>query len=159
MGKRRRKKKGKKGKRGKRTVFARFAQHPGTKAQPFLAPALEGANKLLTAVLGDTIRRVGVSNPTRLIRAMDKDVKAVATAVERRAKQLVPVDTSKLKGSINTRKERLLSYTVGTNVEYAEFVEKGTTPHVIFPKNKKVLRFVVKGRRSRKAVGRKGRRP
>ncbi len=154
MGKRRQKGRGK-----KRQVFARFAQHPGTKAQPFLEPALEGANKLLTNVLGDTIRRIGVSNPSQLIRAMDRDVKSVATAVKRRAQQLVPVDKGRLKGSINVRKERTLSYTVGTNVEYAEFVEKGTTPHVIFPRNKKVLRFVVKGRRSRKAVGRKGRRP
>ncbi len=149
----------KKGRKKKKKIAVPFVKHPGTKAQPYLEPALEGADKLLTELIGDAIRKVGVSNPTRLVREIDKATEKVAKGVKARAVKLVPVDTSKLKGSINVRKERILSYTVGTNVEYAEAVEKGTSPHIIFPKNKKLLSFVVKGRRSRTAKGRKGRRP
>ena len=50
---------------------------------------------------------------------------AVATAIERQATALTPVDTGNLRGSI-TAQEDGQSAIVGTNVEYAPYVEYGT---------------------------------
>lgn len=50
--------------------------------------------------------------------------------VESTAKQLCPVDTGRLRSSIRTttpyKRGRNLVVTVGTNVEYASYVENGT---------------------------------
>lgn len=51
---------------------------------------------------------------------------AAAIAVEGEAKKLAPVDTGRLRASI-TRDADLTGAIVGTNVEYAPFVELGTS--------------------------------
>lgn len=56
----------------------------------------------------------------------------------------VPVRTGRLRQSIAIR-EQSNSITVGPDTEYAEFVEFGTRPHVIKPKNKKALAFMAGG--------------
>lgn len=56
----------------------------------------------------------------------------------------VPVDTGRLRQSIQVRVENN-RVTVGPDTEYAEYVEFGTKPHVIEPKNKKALAFKVGG--------------
>ena len=48
-----------------------------------------------------------------------------ADAISLKAQRLVPVDTGRLRASINVRRE-YLAKTIGTNVEYAAFVEFGT---------------------------------
>ena len=48
------------------------------------------------------------------------------------------VDTGLLRNSINA-KVNSLQGVVSTNTEYARFVEKGTKPHIIKPKEKKFL--------------------
>ena len=60
--------------------------------------------------------------------AVFESVKATAFFVEKRAKQIVPVDTGRLKSSIQVSNltEKPASAEVGTNVEYASFVEFGT---------------------------------
>tara|TARA_R100000329_G_scaffold62626_1_gene55825 strand:- start:213 stop:659 length:447 start_codon:yes stop_codon:yes gene_type:complete len=67
-----------------------------------------------------------------------------ADAMSLEAQRLVPVDTGRLRGSINVKKE-YLSKVIGTNVEYARDVEFGTGPHEIVAKNKKVLANKKKG--------------
>lgn len=55
-------------------------------------------------------------------------VKETAYKIEADAKRLAPVDTGRLRASINTDFEKDgLAAEIGTNVEYAEFVEDGTS--------------------------------
>jgi len=58
----------------------------------------------------------------------------------------VPVRSGDLRRSLSVRVEpnRIL---VGPTADYAPFVEFGTKPHVIKPKDKKALSFMVGGRR------------
>lgn len=37
-------------------------------------------------------------------------------------------------------------FTIGSDVEYAAFVNDGTRPHIIRPRTKQALRFVIGGR-------------
>lgn len=63
--------------------------------------------------------------------------------VQNEARRRAPVDTGRLRSSIVHRVEergaRFYDVTVGTNVSYAEDVEKGTRPHRIYPRNKRAL--------------------
>ena len=67
-----------------------------------------------------------------------------------RAKVLAPVDTGRLRASIRVEARRTATlrsrFTIGSDVEYAAFVNDGTRPHIIRPRNAQVLRFVVGGR-------------
>lgn len=55
-------------------------------------------------------------------------LKSCAYAVERDAKKATPVDTGRLRGSITSDVSNIDEYEceVGTNVEYASYVEYGT---------------------------------
>ena len=59
--------------------------------------------------------------PEVLDMALDDTADAISLAAQR----IVPVDTGRLRSSINVRRE-YLAKTIGTNVEYAAFVEFGT---------------------------------
>ena len=67
-----------------------------------------------------------------------------------RAKVLAPVDTGRLRASIRMESRRTFTlktvWTVGSDVYYAPYVNDGTRPHVIRPKTKQALRFMVGGR-------------
>lgn len=69
--------------------------------------------------------------------------------VTNRAKILTPVDTGRLRASIrpslNLSGNRP-SFRVSTNVAYAGYVNDGTRPHDIRPRNARALRFRVGGR-------------
>ena len=77
------------------------------------------------------------------------------------------VRTGRLRSSINARMETAdskVSATVGTNVEYAKFVEFGTKPHIIRPRGAGALAFeprhatnIWTGKASRAGAARKGR--
>lgn len=58
--------------------------------------------------------------------------------------------TGRLRSSIKADPPRVFtlrpSVTIGSNVEYAEWVHDGTRPHTIRPRRAKALRFVVGGR-------------
>lgn len=61
--------------------------------------------------------------------AVGKDLTRRTIKVNNRAKQLCPVDTGRLRASISWRMERdgdQVVGVVGTNVEYAAYVELGT---------------------------------
>lgn len=62
--------------------------------------------------------------------AVAKELGRLALGVERRAKRSCPVDTGRLRSSIAWRLEadtRGISAVIGTNVEYAPYVELGTS--------------------------------
>ena len=75
---------------------------------------------------------------------MDAALDDTADAMSLEAQRIVPVDTGRLRGSINVKRE-YLSKVIGTNVEYATDVEYGSGPHEIVAKNKKVLANKKKG--------------
>lgn len=56
-----------------------------------------------------------------------------------------PKDHGRLAGSFTIDRFGVLSWRVGTGVEYAEDVWRGTQPHVIEPVDASVLRFTVDG--------------
>lgn len=56
---------------------------------------------------------------------VSNEINKTAYKIERDAKSICPVDTGRLKGSITTNTGHLEAE-VGTNVEYAKFVEFGT---------------------------------
>jgi hypothetical protein len=59
--------------------------------------------------------------------AVGKDLKRRATRVQNKARQLCRVDTGQLRASITTepgKEHGELVYRVGTNVEYARYIEK-----------------------------------
>jgi len=69
---------------------------------------------------------------------------SILTECVREAKKIVPRKTATLQGSIQMRAPRKIAgQWVGLwgswNCKYALFVELGTAPHMIFPRNKKAL--------------------
>lgn len=87
----------------------------------------------------------------RVIRdASARELRTAGRQVVNRAKVLAPVDTGRLRASIEGQLNRTWTlrprFTVGSNVEYAPYVHDGTRPHVIRPRNAQALRFQVGGR-------------
>ena len=81
-----------------------------------------------------TLQKIAEEHPQTLDAALDD----TADAMSLEAQRIVPVDTGRLRASINVKREFLVKV-IGTNVEYATDVEFGTGPHEIVAKNKKVL--------------------
>lgn len=82
-------------------------------------------------------------------RFADRNARATAKEVERLAKRYAPVETGRLRASIRTERKWTLrgpGYTVGSPLDYAWYVEDGTRPHDIRPKQAAALRFTVGGR-------------
>lgn len=79
-----------------------------------------------------------------------RELRTVGPMVVNRAKVLAPVDTGRLRASIRGEYRRTWTlrpqFTVGSDVEYAGFVNDGTRPHQIRPRNASVLRFRVGNR-------------
>lgn len=85
-----------------------------------------------------------ITNATRT------ELREAGRQVVNRAKVLAPVRTGRLRSSIRAEPPRILSLrgslTVGSDLEYAAFVNDGTRPHEIRPRTKQVLKFTVGGR-------------
>jgi len=62
-----------------------------------------------------------------LLRRLDADLGNIALMTETEIKNLTPVVTGRLKGSMVARRIKLLDHEVATNVEYAPYVEYGTS--------------------------------
>ncbi len=75
----------------------------------------------LTALMAK-LEHLGGSSET----AIDKGLARGTQAIKRDAKSICPYDTGRLKGSITSEKLAPCTYAVGTNVEYASYVEYGT---------------------------------
>ena len=136
-------KRSKRKRRGKpKLIRVKMVKHPGTKAQPFLNPALQQTGlKMLNRGILQVLRTTSIRNKRAIITKLDRAVRIAAAATQAAAKRLVPVDTSRLKGSINFRRVGSMQYVVGTNVSYAKWVEEGTKPHVIRARRKPFLVF------------------
>ena len=63
-------------------------------------------------------------------KAVSQELEKTAHRIERQAKELAPIDTGELRRSITTEGSRL-DYEIGTNLEYSEYIEDGTSPHII----------------------------
>ena len=87
-----------------------------------------------------TLQKIAEEHP----QVMDAALDDTADAMSLEAQRIVPVDTGRLRASINVKREFLVKV-IGTNVEYATDVEFGTGPHEIVAKNKKVLADKKKG--------------
>lgn len=57
---------------------------------------------------------------------INKGLKKIAMTAERHAKLACPVDTGRLRNSISNTNDKNTAY-IGTNVEYAPYVEMGTS--------------------------------
>ena len=86
----------------------------------------------------------------QITNASRSELREASRQVVNRAKVLCPVDTGRLRASIRADPPRIFSLrgsvTVGSDVEYAPWVNDGTRPHVIRPVRAQVLRFNVGGR-------------
>jgi len=82
--------------------------------------------------------------------ASRRELKESSRQVVNRAKVLAPVRTGRLRSSIRAEEPRIFSLRgsvkVGSDLEYAAFVNDGTRPHIIRPRRAQVLRFTVGGR-------------
>lgn len=84
-----------------------------------------------------TMDQNAIANLTQPGRMVDRYTKGKAGSVAVKARQIVPVKSGKLRGSIRVVQARDVKgrYTVGYNVEadapYARYVHDGTRPHVI----------------------------
>ena len=67
------------------------------------------------------IQQIAVTHPQVMDAALDDTADAISLGAQR----IVPVDTGRLRGSINVKRDYLVK-TIGTNVEYAAFVEFGS---------------------------------
>lgn len=63
--------------------------------------------------------------------AISEELETTAYKCERVAKETVPVDTGTLRNSISVKKENPLYFIISTNLEYAHYIEYGTSPHRI----------------------------
>ena len=66
----------------------------------------------------------------KINKAVSQELEKTAHRIERQAKELAPIDTGELRGSITTEGSGL-DYEIGTNLEYSEYIEDGTSPHII----------------------------
>ncbi|MFD3535242.1 HK97 gp10 family phage protein [Streptomyces sp. NPDC058664] len=87
----------------------------------------------------------------RTFRATSRNEGEIAARqVVARAKVLAPVDTGRLRASIRVERRSILGlrqrWTVGSDVEYAPWVNDGTRPHIIRPRRGKALKFKMGGR-------------
>jgi hypothetical protein len=73
------------------------------------------------AAFKSTLQKIAESHPLVLDQALDDTADAISLAAQR----IVPVDTGRLRGSINVKRKNLRK-TIGTNLEYAAFVEFGS---------------------------------
>lgn len=81
-----------------------------------------------TSNFDDVIRELGISASDAIDAASD-EIKNTALSIERNAKQRTPVDTGRLRGSIQSQFSESMGGVqadIGTNVEYANFIEYGT---------------------------------
>ena len=76
---------------------------------------------------------------------LSKFLEESAKFVFAEARERAPVRTGKLRESISLVKVNDLHYVVGSPLDYAVFVERGTRPHIIKPKRARALRFEVGG--------------
>lgn len=87
-------------------------------------------------------RRTGLTRTGK--EKLKKKLQSIGFQIEREAKSNAPVDTGRLRASITTEvleRQGIPMVKVGTNVEYAPYVEFETEPHIITPDTKEALQW------------------
>ena len=81
------------------------------------------------ARLQSTVKQILTSRQiNRLaINALNQDLRDIVSELESEIKVRTPVDTGDLEASMTARETSLLKHEVATNVEYAPFIEFGTS--------------------------------
>jgi hypothetical protein len=77
---------------------------------------------------------------------IDKIIEKIIFETHAHIVEHTPVDTGRLRSSISIEKDTDGNWFIGTNVDYAEYVELGSKPHKITPKEKKALKFKIGGK-------------
>jgi HK97 gp10 family phage protein len=93
--------------------------------------------------LADRLRRAGESSQDALLRTLMQAANEICNTM----KSLAPVDTGNLRDSIGIQMQGN-AIIIGPDMSlapYAGYVEFGTAPHEIRPKNAQALRFMVGG--------------
>lgn len=109
----------------------------------------------------DSLNRKLVIYPADVAEVVRREIKSAALNIESTAKQLAPVDTGRLRNSItHDIRDNGHVAVIGTNVEYAPFVEFGTrrapAQPFLFPAFQRERRAFA--RRLQRAIDRVGRR-
>ncbi len=81
------------------------------------------------------------SRPAEIKQALEQSINYGARLVQSKAKELVPVKTGKLRKSIAIR-DISKGKGIGPDTDYDAYIEFGTLPHTIYPKNARVLHWV-----------------
>lgn len=126
---------------GRRTkfMFRKLVHHPGTKAQPYIAPTMAEVPALLATTFK---RKLGnAATPNALAQAADQTVRQVGLIALSRIKLRVPKRSGHLRGSWEMRRVGQYKVELYTNVLYARMVEDGTRPHVIRARRAKALKI------------------
>lgn len=87
------------------------------------------------ANFSDVIKELGISAKDA-VNASNNEIKVTALAIERNAKQKAPLDTGRLRGSITHNFSESMGGVeadIGTNVEYANYIEYGTRKRAAKP--------------------------
>lgn len=135
--------------KGIRVVFASVSgkyYSKGTPAKPYLVPSGSVGLKAALASFKRSIATLRTLSPTAIEKAAASAARSGAFAALDNARRKVPKATRTLFRSLNVRQRGPLTYTVGTNVKYARYVEEGTRAGMrnggrIFPRFKKALAF------------------
>ena len=87
-----------------------------------------------------------MSNLQSVLKRMPREIIEQGSAViENDLQRNVPVRTGRLRNSI-TREVFDTSAVIRTNSGYGRFVNDGTAPHIIYPRNARFLRFEIQGK-------------
>lgn len=82
----------------------------------------------------------------KIIEASKKALEELMYIMEGEAVRLAPVDSGNLRGKIHLEKIDDFKWLLGSGANYSQFVEYGTSPHIIRPINTKALKFKVGGK-------------
>ena len=74
----------------------------------------------------EVLKNIDNAERRKILPALERGIHKAGYIVEASAKRKCPVDTGRLRKSINTVRKKL-SVTVGTSVKYAPYVEFGTS--------------------------------
>jgi len=133
--------------RGPYVVFKRV-RRAATKAKPYLVPGGEVGFKVMKRVLRRQIATLRSLDASAILGAGSLAARLGAFAALKAAQRRAPKGTSSpgLRSSLNARKETDVLWSVGSNKDYARFVEEGTRAGTrngpyIYPKMKQALAF------------------
>lgn len=126
-------------------VFFKRVRLGATKPRPFLKPGGVHGRRVMVVELRRGIATLSGKGPldSRTVTAVAaKAVRVGAFAALKVAQRKAPVDKGRLRASLNARMRSKLIWTVGTNVQYAKWVERGRRGgRIIRPKRAKALAF------------------